>query len=65
MKVKVIIDLGKVRREDLEEIAKYEEIVGGWKALVEQALEFGLDNFCFDYDIDYAIEEVEEVKNEG
>jgi len=62
MKVKVVIDLKDVRREDLERIAKIGEIAGGWKAVVKEMLEFGLFDLDFYYNVDYTIEDVDEVK---
>jgi len=63
MKIKVIIDLKNVKKEDLQEIARAEEIVGGWKGFIQSELEIhGLDNLMFDYDIDYKIIKIEEIK---
>lgn len=62
MKIKIIVDLKNVTKGDLEEIAKIEEIEGGWKTFIERELEIeGLYGLPIDYDIDYEIEEIEEV----
>jgi len=61
MKVEIIIDLG-ISKEDLECLAKEEEIVGGWKAFIERELELGLDDLLFDYNIEFKIIKIEEVK---
>ena len=59
MKIKVIIDLN-ISKEELESLAKEEEIVGGWKGFIRRELEIGgLDSMLFDYGIEYKILDVE------
>ena len=61
MKIKVLIELN-ITKEQLGELCKAEEIVGGWKAFIKREIEIsGLDNMAFDYDIDAKILKIEEV----
>ena len=60
MKIKAIIELKNITKNDLEILCAKEEIVGGWKAFVERELEIGLDDLLFDYCIGYEILEIEE-----
>ncbi len=63
MKIEIIIDLKNITKKDLKKIAKHEGLVGGWKAFLLQILElYGMYDFYSDYNIDYKIKSIKEIK---
>ena len=55
MKIKVIIELKNITKNDLEILCEEEEFTGGLEEFIKWALEVGLLNVKFDFDIEYKI----------
>lgn len=64
MKIFIELELN-LTKEQLEELCEEEEIVGGWKALIEKELKLnGLDSMKSDHGIEARIIKIEEKENQ-